>query len=381
MLRKLCVAVLVLTFGGVAALALLPSHRLQADEPAEKPAAVDLVICLDVSGSMSGLINQAKSKLWDIVNEFAKAKPTPDLRVALYSYGATKYDPQTGWVRRDLEFTQDLDKVNEKLFGLTTGGGTELVARVTKAALDELAWSKDPKALKVIFVCGNESAHQDKQYTLKEIAEKAVKQGVIVNTIYCQRKEPSHIADGWRDFALMAEGRYTAINQDKTPVAIAAPQDKAIAELGAKLNDTYVFAGKEQKALAENQKKQDANAVQQGADVNIGRVVSKANGLYRFQEDLVERVQKNEKVDLSKIPDAELPECLKKIPAADREQHLKDQAQKRTAIQNQILDLNRQREAYIRQNSGPNAGQPSLDDALRGAIREQAQKKGIKLEK
>ena len=41
---------------------------------------------------MNGLIDSAKNKLWDIVNELAKAKPTPNLRVALYSYGHTTYD-------------------------------------------------------------------------------------------------------------------------------------------------------------------------------------------------------------------------------------------------------------------------------------------------
>src|SRR4051794_21321828 len=80
-----------------------------------RPANIDLVLCLDVSSSMNGLIQQAKSKLWDIVNEFARAEPTPRLRVALYSYGATRYDPQSGWVRREVEFTGDLDQVSAKL--------------------------------------------------------------------------------------------------------------------------------------------------------------------------------------------------------------------------------------------------------------------------
>ena len=31
-----------------------------------------MVICLDVSGSMDGLIDSAKNKLWDIVNELAR---------------------------------------------------------------------------------------------------------------------------------------------------------------------------------------------------------------------------------------------------------------------------------------------------------------------
>jgi hypothetical protein len=377
-MRSLYFATVIVTLSGVGA------ATMRANDQAVRPANIDLVLCLDVSSSMNGLINQARSKLWDIVNEFAKAEPTPHLRVALYSYGATRYDPQSGWVRRELEFTSDLDKVNEKLFALTTGGGTELVARVTRAALDELTWSTDARALKVIFVCGNESAHQDKQFTLKQVAEQAVEQGVIVNTIYCdpiksKSLNNERIASGWRDLALLAEGRYAAINQDRTIATIATPQDKAIAELGAKLANTYALAGKDQKAQADNQKKQDANAAQQGGGASLGRIVTKANGLYRFANDLVESVQKDGKVDLSRIPEAELPERLKQIPAADREKHLKELAGQRTAIQNQILDLNRQRAAYIRQSQPTAPG--GFDDALRGALQEQAKIKGIHLDK
>src|SRR5437870_686414 len=44
-----------------------------AKEPAEKPL-VQIAILLDTSGSMDGLIEQAKSQLWKICNEFIKAR-------------------------------------------------------------------------------------------------------------------------------------------------------------------------------------------------------------------------------------------------------------------------------------------------------------------
>ena len=72
----------------VAALLLAPLTASASPPVAEKPKAIDLVVCLDVSGSMNGLIDSAKIKLWDVVNELARVKPTPNLRVALYSYGS-----------------------------------------------------------------------------------------------------------------------------------------------------------------------------------------------------------------------------------------------------------------------------------------------------
>ena len=53
-------------------------------------------------------------------------------------------------LKKDLDFTTDLDKVNEKLFGLRTRGGEEYVARVCRDAIQQLDWSKDAGALKLI---------------------------------------------------------------------------------------------------------------------------------------------------------------------------------------------------------------------------------------
>ena len=169
-----------------------PAVQPAASPASDKPAAlaegkaIDLVLCLDVSGSMNGLIDSAKIRLWDIVNELARMKPTPNLRVALYSYGATAYPADKGWVRKEVDLTEDLDDVYKMLNALRTGGGDEYVARVTKTALDEQKWSTDKNALKLIFVAGNEPVDQDKQVTLEDVAGNAKRAGVIVNTIYCK---------------------------------------------------------------------------------------------------------------------------------------------------------------------------------------------------
>src|SRR5262249_23218923 len=80
-----------------------PLAARAADPVASAPAGkkVDVAICLDISGSMDGLIESAKIKLWTIVNDLAKVEPTPTLRVALYSYGCDAYDPKVGWVVKD----------------------------------------------------------------------------------------------------------------------------------------------------------------------------------------------------------------------------------------------------------------------------------------
>jgi biopolymer transport protein ExbD len=84
----------------VAGIAAVPLPAAPTEPAKEVGKPIDVVICLDVSGSMNGLISSAKTKLWDIINDLAKIKPTPQLRVALYSYGHSTYDAKAGWVRK-----------------------------------------------------------------------------------------------------------------------------------------------------------------------------------------------------------------------------------------------------------------------------------------
>jgi hypothetical protein len=183
-----------------------------AEEPARRP--VDLAICLDASNSMDGLIDAAKRKLWDITNELAKAKPAPRLRVALLSYGNDGYPAREGWVRVDSGFTEDLDGIYQRLFALTTNGGTEYVGRVIQTSLDRLDWTASKEALQLIFVAGNESADQDRDISFRDACRRAIAKGVMVNSIYCGPATDG-VAPGWREVAALADGHFASIDTTK----------------------------------------------------------------------------------------------------------------------------------------------------------------------
>ena len=126
--------------------------RLTAPRP-----AVDIAILLDTSNSMDGLIDQAKSQLWTIINEFAAAKRqglTPTLRVALFEYGNTNLPASEGYIRQVVPLTDDLDSLSEALFALTTYGGDEYCGQVIDEAVKRLDWTGEPNAYKAIFIAG-----------------------------------------------------------------------------------------------------------------------------------------------------------------------------------------------------------------------------------
>lgn len=356
--------------------------------------AIDLVICLDVSGSMNGLIDSAKLRLWDIVNELARLKPTPNLRVALYSYGATNYPADKGWVRKECDLTEDLDDVYKMLNSLRIGGGTELCARVSKTALDEQKWSADKDSLKIIFVCGNEAVDQDKQVTLEDVAGNAKKAGVIVNTIYCGPGGSAE-AEGWAKFAAIAGGKAMNIDQNRAArqITVKTEFDDKIIKLGEELNKTYVAYGKDGREKADNQVAQDRNAAGAGGFAKGGaggappaaaieRSVTKANALYRNSTwDLVDKM-KDKDFDITKIKEEDLCDELKKLKPEERLDYLKKKAAERAEIQKQINDLSAKRQKKVDEElakTPKSDSEKALDEALKGVIRDQAKAKGFEV--
>ncbi len=367
---------------------LIPVGIVQADQKADKSAEkphIDLVICLDTSGSMNGLIESAKVKLWDIVNELSRAEPTPQLRIALFTYGSPHYGKQSGWVHKNLGFTTDLDKVYEKLFALKTNGGTEYVARVSQAALDQLKWSEEEKTLRLIFVCGNESAAQDPLIKLDEVAQQAVKRNIFINTIHCRRpnaREAEIVS--WKKLASLAEGRFVSIDQNRGTVAVKTPLDKKLAELGRKLNKTYVWYGYAGKLRQANQLAQDANALKLGTGVAAKRAKSKSSEFYRMPTAcLVDRFITDPKFDITKIPEKDLPDNLKKMNNKERLKYLKDAKEKRETLQKEINELSKQRDEYVREHLKKNQNQAdvALDEAIRSTLQTQAKVQGITIPK
>lgn len=365
--------------------AVCPLAVRAAPEATEKAKPVDVVLCLDTSNSMDGLIDSAKRKLWAVVNDLAKMEPAPALRVGLYSYGNNTYDRARGWVRKEVDLTTDLDEVYKRINGLRCAapGSDEYVARVTRDALAELKWAGGKDALRLLFVCGNEPVDQDKDVSLESVAERAKAQGVVINTIYCGPANHPEAA-GWSAFAARCGGKYANIDQDRgrTEIAIRTPFDAEIEKLGAKINETYLWYGANGAAGRENQLAQDKNAAGAAGGVAAERGVTKASRVYRNAEaDLIDRMQSEKDFDLKKIKEADLPDELKKLKPEEREAYLKRKATERGEIQKKIADLGARRAKYIedeRKKQPKPVAEKALDEALRAIIRDQAATKGMK---
>lgn len=359
-----------------AALLSAPLAAKDAGPAAESTPKVQIAILLDNSGSMSGLIQQAKTQLWKIVNEFIAAKQngkTPFVEVALYCYG------NASDIRRIQPLTRDLDKVSQELFALTINGGDEYCGTVIHKATAELEWDPSPGTYKVIFIAGNEPFTQG-AINPDTSCKEAVSKGIIVNTIHCG-PEAEGREGGWHKGALLADGKFLNIDQNAAVAHIDAPQDVEIAKLSEQLNKTYLWYGSHAEQKRMNQLAQDGNAdANKAAGAPVQRAASKASGNYwNADADLVD-ASKDAKFELTKVKEEELPEEMRKMTAEERASHVKAKTDERVVIQKKILELTNSRETWVA-GKLKEQGKETLDTAVTKAIRDQAGKKQIMWEK
>jgi von Willebrand factor type A domain len=393
MLRPTIFCAAILGASAIATLALAEKTDVVITVEKSKPAApatapfqgtrpsVDVALLLDTSNSMDGLINQAKTQLWTIVQQFAKAKKhgqTPVLRVALFEYGNNSLPAAEGYIRQVVPLSDDLDKLSEALFALSTNGGDEYCGQVIDQAITRLDWSHETNGYKAIFIAGNEPFTQG-PVDYRQACRRAIEHGIVVNTIHCGTRE-SGVQGHWADGAQLAEGDFFNIDQDRAVVHVKCPQDEIIIRLNAELNKTYLWYGAadERRHYATNQVAQDVNAKQAGAAA--ARVVTKASDAYSNRNrDLVDTLQADGEI-LGRLKKEELPEALQNMTPEKREQYVKQMAAKRADIQKQIGALGAQREAYLAQKraeAAADAGQATLGDAVVSTIQKQLKETGF----
>ena len=353
----------------------LLAQAIETQKP-KKGNTVQIALLLDTSNSMDGLINQAKSQLWDIVNEFSLAKcgneTRPNLQIALYQYGNDNLSADEGYIQQVLAFSSDLDEISEKLFSLTTNGGEEYCGKVLQTSLAQLPWNKNPDLLRMIFIAGNEPFDQGR-YNYKTALTNANEKDVVVNTIFCGNYELG-INTNWKKGATFTGGEYMAIDHNKEVVHIKTPYDEIIIKLNSKLNTTYISYGSLGKSKIITQEVQDGNALAMQEAVAVKRAVSKSSRLYNNKKwDLVDAYDDAE-FEISSVEEDELPNELQGKSENEIKKYVEMKKNEREEIQNKIREYNSKRLAFIAENQkSSNSGE--LENAMIQAIKKQAASK------
>lgn len=362
------------------ALTMLSFSVSAGDPKPEKEQSIMLALLLDTSNSMDGLIDQAKSQLWKVVNELAGARckdgARPNIKIALYEYGNDGLPSSEGYVRQVSGLTSDLDLISEKLFSLTTNGGSEYCGYVIKSSLKQLDWSESKADLKMIFIAGNEPFNQG-PIAYNFACTLAKERDVVINTIFCGNFNEG-VETSWKRGADLTGGTYMSIEQDRRTVYVPSPYDDRIAELNDQLNSTYVYYGASGADKKQQQSAQDSNAARYGASNKAERAISKSTHAYKNSSwDLVDAAKDDEKAIEQAKPES-LPEEMKGMNTTQRKAYIAKKSEERTKINKEIQSLSEKRKTYIASKTSAADEKGMLDGTMIKAIKEKASEKDLK---
>lgn len=384
-------AVMLLAFSvGITAAGLFYYHSKA--EIAEVPPPVDeyhegnpndgkmleMVFVIDTTGSMGGLIEGAKQKIWGIINEVMQKQSHPRVKVGLVAYR----DRGDAYVTKVTPLTENLDTVYTELMDYNAGGGGDMPEAVGSALADGVAsagWTKSREGLaQIIFLVGDAPPHTDRnEPNVLATTATATARNMIVNTIQCGNSIETRKV--WQEIAQHGQGKYFAIAQDGGVETIKTPYDDQLSELGRQIGSTYTAYGSEDArasgtaALAETEAVVATNS---NSSVRADRAMNKALNKDAYNGDLLQDIE-NGRIDLDKVKTDALPTDLKAMPSPERAKEIEKRLGERKKIRAEILDLSKQRADYIsgeQKKSGKKAG---FDAAVGEALAAQLAGKGI----
>ena len=369
-MRKRNTVALLLFFGLLCAGFMAGGNALHAS-PTPR---VEVVFCLDTTGSMGGLIEGAKQKIWSISNRIVQGEPTPDLYIGLVGY--RDYGDQ--YVTRVHPLDDDLDSVYENLMSFQADGGGDTPEHVNRAlhdAVHSISWSRDNDTLKLVFLVGDCPPHMDYEdgFHYKKILRDAVSQDIIVNTIQCG--DYHETTPFWRNIARLGEGEYAAIAQEGGMSFIETPYDEELSRMNMLLEETVIPYGsaEERKSYAKRRDKVSAMAPSMAAE----RAAYKSAGADMGTYDLIDALSEGS-VELEDLKEAELPSEMRGMTQKEKENYVKQVEKKRRVLMEQIAELSGKRSSYIAQKIAETGAEDSFDEVVQRVIEEQASDKGIR---
>jgi Mg-chelatase subunit ChlD len=367
-----------------ALVALFPLHVTIADTAAPaalapKKPQIEVCFVLDTTGSMGGLIEGAKQKIWSIANEIVSAKPTPSVKFALIGYR----DRGDEYVTRLTGLTDDIDGIYADLRKFQAGGGgdhPESVSQALDEAVRRVAWSTDRSVLKIIYLVGDAPPHTD--YAdgpdYREVCTVAAQRDLIINTIQCGAH--SGTREYWTEIARRSEGSYVALAQSGNMVAVATPFDRALSELNVEVGKTIVAYGAPAAQAAVRAKQEVVELSSFAVAADRLSYNAKAGGkVVQGSGELIDAIKEG-KVRLGDVKKEELPKELQALDAKELRAQLEEKSAKRTELQAKINELSEKRATFIAAEQKRLAAEgkgDAFDTKVAEILRAQAKKKGI----
>jgi hypothetical protein len=309
---------------------------------------IEICFVLDTTGSMGGLINGARQKIWSIANDIVKDTPQAPLKFGLVAYR----DRKDVYITKTFDLTDDLDGMYKELQTYRAQGGGDEPESVNQAlddAVHNMTWSDEKtKAIRLIFLVGDSPPHMDYPDDVKypDTVAAAVKKGIIIDTIQCGKTAAT--TPIWKDIALRGNGLFLQLGQDGSMTQVRTPQDAELVELTKKLAATVLPYGDAAQQAAVREKAgvykfMGDEAVASRAAVNIAQGGKVVQG----KGDLIQDMKADKNL-LTTLKPEDLPEELRNLTPEGRLAFVNGQVEKRKAINDQVAKVAAARYDFVK---------------------------------
>ena len=380
---SLCVA----TAAGIAAFPLIQQAQAIQASPAivttqPQEHRIEVVFVLDTTSSMSGLIEAAKEKIWSIASTMASAQQNPDIRMGLVAFR----DRGDAYITRVYDLSEDLDQMYASLMDFRAQGGGDSPESVNQALYDSIhriSWSQDDGVYRVVFLVGDAPPHMDYQDEVQypETLAEAQRRGIVVNTIQSGRHDYTRPA--WQQIASLGQGHYFQVEDSGNTVAVATPYDERMARLATELEDTRLFYGgaeariEQERKLEASKKLREELSTEALARRSAYNATASGKKNLLGDKELVDAITSGA-VELEEIEEENLPASLQSLPASEQMEVIRQKAERRDELQQEIEELARFRDQYIREKVEAEGGAgDSLDNKFFQVLRNQTATVGL----
>ncbi|MCB1413582.1 MAG: VWA domain-containing protein [Xanthobacteraceae bacterium] len=376
-LRSLALACAALPFAASLSLASPNAAPSPTPSPTPRPT-VEVAFVLDTTGSMGGLIEGAKRKIWSIATAILDSNPDADIRMGLVAYR----DIGDDYVTKTFDLTTDIQDLYARLLETRARGGGDWPESVNEAldvAVNKLQWTQGDAARRIVFLVGDAPPHMDYAQDTKYPATLAVakQKGIIVNAVQAGAARDTERT--WRDIAQHGNGRFIPIPQDGGQVVvIETPYDDDIIILQKEINGTVIPYGP--RALRERtaSKTRQLSEVAAAAPASASDMASYLNKRARRSAeavtgggDLVGDVASGRR-KLATIKDADLPDSFRTLTPEQRAAVLDKQMTSRKALNAKLAVLVAKRDRYVAEQQAKSAPKTSsFDRAVADTLRAQ----------
>ncbi len=293
---------------------LLIFYTGNSSTPSRSRETIDIVFCLDLSGSTNGLIDDVRERMWEIINEVNSYRPAPEFRIGVVGFSRPSFGAKNGYVKVLQDLTGDFDKLCHELYKLKPSieKGDQLVGEALKVSIKQMSWADNDKSLKVIYLVGNGMVNLGYN-NYREACDLAVSKGIIINTIYCRtRNNAERELPGWREIARLSNGeQYDMFIHKRTPMVLTSPDPSVFREIALRFHETYLYYGESgterYKIMASN----DKNAMMANEMTYESRIFYKISDRYQYHQqswDIVDYLKMSnpgpEAIQMEYLPDS-----------------------------------------------------------------------------